>query len=181
MSNGQPRGPQAPQIDLTPCQRACLEELIRRHQTPQGVAVRARIVLAAATGARNTQIAVQLGIDPKTVGLWRQRWATATDRLCASEAEGGGAALRQVLRTVLAAAPRSGCPATFTAEQLCHLMAVACEPPEASGRPITHWTPRELAAEVVQRGIVPGISPRTVGRFLKGGGFKAPSVSLLAQ
>ncbi len=181
MSTGHPRGPQAPALSLPPCQRTCLDELIRRHQTPQGVAVRARIVLAAATGARNTQIAEQLGLDPKTVGLWRQRWAAAADRLRASEAEEGGADLRQVICSVLAEAPRSGCPATFSAEQLCHLMAVACETPEASGRPITHWTPREVAAEVVQRGLVPHISPRTVGRFLKGGGLKAPSVSLLAQ
>jgi DNA-binding CsgD family transcriptional regulator len=62
MSHSQPRGPQAPRICLTPRQRTCLEELVRRHQTPQGVAMRARIVLAAATGARNTQIAAQLGL-----------------------------------------------------------------------------------------------------------------------
>jgi hypothetical protein len=143
--------------------------------------MRARIVLAAATGARNTQIAAQLEMDSKTVGLWRQRWAAAADRLHASEAAGEATDLGLVIRGVLAEAPRSGCPATFTAEQLCHLMAVACETPEASGRPITPWTPQELAAEVVQRGLVPRISPRTVGRFLKGGGVKAPSVSLLAQ
>ena len=46
-------------------------------------------------------------------------------------------------------------------------MAVACEPPEKSGRPIDHWTGRELADEVKKRQIVNDISPRSVGRFLK--------------
>lgn len=177
----QPRGPQPPKICLSECQRACLEELVRRHQTSQSEAQRARIVLEAATGARTTHIAATLGLDPKTVALWRQRWAEAADRLRASEAEGGAPEVRQVIRTVLADAPRSGCPATFTAEQLCQLMALACEPPEARGRPVTHWTPRELAGEAVARGLVQSISVRTVERFLKRGGLKTPSVPVLAQ
>jgi putative transposase len=49
------------------------------------------------------------------------------------------------------------------------IITVACEPPEKSGRPITHWTTPELADEVMKRGIVPSISARHVGRFLKGG------------
>ncbi len=181
MSMVQPRGPQPPQICLSECQRACLEELVRRHQTSQSEAQRAQIVLEAATGARTTHIATTLRLDPKTVALWRQRWAAAVERLQASEAEGGTAEVRQVIRTILADAPRSGCPATFTAEQLCQLMVLACEPPEASGRPVTHWTPPELAAEAVARGIVAHISPRTVGRFLKRSGLKTPSVPVLAQ
>ena len=63
--------------------------------------------------------------------------------------------------------PRSGSPGKFTAEQVTQILAVACEDPEASGRPVTHWTPRELADEVAKRGIVESISPRQVGRFLK--------------
>ena len=49
------------------------------------------------------------------------------------------------------------------------IIGVACELPEESGRPVTHWTPRELADEVIQRGIVESISPRHVDRVLKGG------------
>jgi putative transposase len=177
----QPRGPQPTEICLTECQRAILEELVRRHQTPQVEVLRARIVLEAATGARNTHIAHTLGLDPKTVHLWWRRWAGAAERLRASEAEGGAQAVRQVICTLLADAPRSGCPATFTAEQPCQLRVLAGEAPEASGRPVTQWTPHELADEAGKRGIVESISPRTVGRFLKRGGLKAPSVSLLAQ
>jgi len=77
--------------------------------------------------------------------------------------------------------PRPGCPGKFTAEQIAQILAVACEPPEDSGRPVTHWTPTELADEVVHRGIVASISPRHVGRFLKYGRTPTASQPLLAQ
>jgi putative transposase len=78
-------------------------------------------------------------------------------------------------------APRPGKPAIFSAEQWCQIMALACEPPEVSGRPISHWTPRELAAEAVNQGIVETISERHVGRFLKSGRAQTASKPLLAQ
>jgi len=78
-------------------------------------------------------------------------------------------------------APRPGAPATFQAEQWCPIMALACEPPEASGRPISHWTPRELADEACKRGIVETISARHVGRFLKSSRSQTTPQSLLAQ
>jgi transposase len=61
---------------------------------------------------------------------------------------------------------RSGSPPTFTAEQLTHLFAIACEDPRESGRPISHWTNRELADELIKRNIVESISTRHVGRLL---------------
>src|SRR5262245_2695835 len=67
------------------------------------------------------------------------------------------------------------------AEQIVQIVAVACEDPADSGRPVSHWTPREVAEEVRKRGIVETISPRSVGRFLKSGGFAAPSGRVLAQ
>jgi hypothetical protein len=48
-------------------------------------------------------------------------------------------------------------------------VAIACEDPQASGYPISHWTAKEIAAEAVKRGIVESISVRQVGRFLKRG------------
>jgi hypothetical protein len=60
-------------------------------------------------------------------------------------------------------------------------MALACEDPHASSLPISHWTPQELAKEAIRRGIVASISPRSVGRFLKGGTSQASSEPLLAQ
>jgi hypothetical protein len=60
-------------------------------------------------------------------------------------------------------------------------MALACEAPADSERPISHWTPREVAAEAIKRGIVETISERHVGRFLKARRSQAPSESVLAQ
>ena len=47
------------------------------------------------------------------------------------------------------------------------MIALACEPPETSGRPITHWTGKELAEEAIARGIVDSISPSQVNRYLR--------------
>jgi putative transposase len=157
------RGPKPQLIELTEKQQEILEHIERERTQPHGLVTRAQIVLAAAAGQNNQQIADQLQIRRGTVRQWRKRWRQSANAL-ALIPEGD---LREQIAATLADAPRSGAPATFTAEQLCQVVAVACEKPEASGRPVTHWTPTELAAEVIQRGIVPQISPRSVGRFLK--------------
>jgi putative transposase len=176
-----PRGPQSVSIPLTERQRAILEEMVRCRNRPQYEIMRATIVLQAAAGARNQSIAAAMQVDAQTVRLWRHRWAHASAQLTDIESAGDEKALRACIGTVLADAPRRGRPATFTPEQLCHLVAVACESPAASGRPVSHWTPRELAEEIITRGMVDRISTRSVGRFLKRSGVKAASVSLLAQ
>jgi hypothetical protein len=70
---------------------------------------------------------------------------------------------------------------TFSDEQWCQIMALACEPPAVAERPISHWTPREVAAEAIKRGIVETIPERHVGRFLKSGRPQTTLESLLAQ
>ncbi|MCP5069846.1 MAG: IS630 family transposase, partial [bacterium] len=62
---------------------------------------------------------------------------------------------------------RSGRRDTFTAEQVVKIVALACESPKDSGRPITHWSSKELAAELKKRGIVKSISRATVSRVLR--------------
>jgi putative transposase len=168
--------PSAPAVRLSPRQRRVLEQVARAASTPQGIATRARIVLAAADGTSNRALAHQLDLARNTAQAWRDRWVAATEALAAAEVEGGDGddrALRAVVRGVLADAPRPGAPPQFTPEQLCQLMAVACEPPGDAGRPISQWTPRELADEAVKRNIVPRISARTVGRFLVSGSGRA--------
>ena len=68
------RGPQPDRIRLSQQEREDLERLIRRHTTSQQLALRGRMIMAAAEGANNSQIARQLGVDYETVGRWRQRW-----------------------------------------------------------------------------------------------------------
>jgi transposase len=75
--------------------------------------------------------------------------------------------LREAILDVLSDAPRPGAPATFTAEQVSQIVALACEPPKLSGRPIDHWTLRELRDEAIKRKIVADISVSYIGRILR--------------
>ena len=171
-------GPRPPEVSLSAGQRAILERLGRRATSPQRLVRRVTIILAAAAGRNNDQITRQYGLTREMVQSWRHRWLVAAPQLAVAEAEGGTAAeLTQQIVAVLADAPRAGAPPTFSAEQICQILALACEPPAESGRPVTHWTPAELAAEAVHRGIVSRISARTVGRFL----HRRPSSSRTAR
>jgi putative transposase len=74
----------------------------------------------------------------------------------------------------LSDAPRCGAPATFTPEQICQIMAMACEDPERLDVPISQWTQSELARQAVSRGIVESISHGSVGHFFKKGASLKP-------
>ena len=151
------RGPKPSPVILDTEVEAALRIFVQRHSTPQQLALRARIVLLAAQGANNSQVARQLGIETDTARFWRARWLAGANQPL-SELD---------LNLRLADAPRSGAPTRIAAEALCQIMALACRPPEEVGRPITEWTARELADEAVVQGLVESISFRHVGRFLK--------------
>ena len=144
------------------------KKLIRRSQSPQSLVTRAKIVLDGAQfGRRNQQIARELSISSQTVKTWRERWLQSSTTLDMVENETGEQELEQAILQLLSDQPRSGKPPTFTAEQICQIIALACEPPASSNRPITEWTPRELADEAVKREIVESISASQVRLFLK--------------
>ncbi len=153
-------------IVLSELERDELDRLVRAHSTPQQLVLRARIIRLAADGIGNRESARRLGVTVQTVRCWRRRWDGEPD-------------LARVDR--LADAPRPGTPPIFTPEQICALLALACEPPDASGVPITHWSQSALAREAVKRGLVETLSHGSVGRFLKGGGPPAPSRARLAD
>ncbi len=173
--------PRATPLHVSPLQHDVLHQLERRSTSPQRLVRRGKIILAAATGATNTKITQDLHVDSDTVRLWRERWRAAEARLQAIEATGKPKLLKQAIEALLTDEQRPGAPARFTFEQFMQIMALACEKPEATDRPVSTWTPRELADEAVKRGIVPQISPRTVERFLKGERFAAASQALLAH
>lgn len=175
------RGPEPVAIELSERQKRILEEIVHRYHSPQYEVIRASIILEASSGKRNQHIADHLGIGRPMVVLWRRRWADAAERLDAIESEKGGKELRSAIREVLDDSARSGCPATFTPEQICQILALACEATEDSDRPVSEWTVRELTDEVIKRGIVESISVRSVGRFLKSGGATASQIKILAQ
>lgn len=157
----------AAKVVITERQQDILRQMVRSRSCPQGLAQRAQIILLAFDRLQNGPIAEQLGCERHGVGIWRRRWADAFDTLVRIECLEGLSALETAIEDVLSDHPRSGCPGTFAPDQIARIIAVACEPPEDSGRPVTHWTPTELAEEVVARRIVPSISVRHVGRFLK--------------
>jgi transposase len=170
----------APSIDLSVRQREILERLIRSPTVEQRLVQRALFVLAAATqGGLSRDLAEDLGMSVNMVGRWRRRWAAAQGRLMAAE-QGPRPDLSHRITETLVDAPRSGFPGIFTPEQILEIIAIACEQPEEEAdRPVTHWTPREVADEAMKRKIVSCISTRTVGRFLKSNGHEAPSGPIL--
>ena len=149
--------PKAQVVNLSEAERQGLEKLIKRHQVGQQIALRARIILAAADGQKNKEIVQEYQVTADTVRLWRNRWVTLHDISLTDLS----------IEDRLADAPRPGAPAKITADQRCRIEALACEKPEASERPITHWTAREIADELVKRKIVENISPRHAARLLK--------------
>jgi transposase len=147
------------------------EKVLRKLSTATTVAKRlvqrSAIILLAFAGVANQDIASEVGLGRHQVGLWRRRWQDAFDNLIRVECSDDPPALRKAIEDLLGDEPRPGCPGKFTAEQLTLLIALACEPPEKSGRPITHWTGKEPAEEAVARGIVDSISPSQVNRYLR--------------
>jgi putative transposase len=149
-------------------QRSILEMAVRQRSCPQAVALRARIVLATGRGLGPSEVAAELGCSREVARRWRDRFAAAIAAWGEAPAEWDEPTLTDKVLDVLEDQERAGAPATFTPEQLCAIVALACEVrPDECDRPVSHWTSRELADEAVRRRIVPSISPRHVGRFLK--------------
>lgn len=163
------RYPKKPPIVLTKRERTILETRASSRTIERRCGARARIILELAAGTPKQAIAQAVHLTRKIVYLWYDRWLAAQDRLRGAH-DVSDKEFRQLIEEVLADQPRPGTPSTFTAEQVCQIMALACTKPEALGLPFTTWTPSELARIAVKQGIVPTISPASVGRFLKSGG-----------
>lgn len=152
-------GPKPEEIELSEPARQGLERLVARHTTGQQKAQRARIILKAAEGKNHAEIAAELQISVDRATLWRQRWLElqpiSLDDLSGEER--------------LEDLPRPGAPTRLTTDQLCQIEQMACQAPEKAGRPISQWTGREIADELMKRGIVEHISARHSARLLKKG------------
>jgi len=153
------QGLQPPVVNLSQAEQDALEKLVNAHSTAQQIALRARIILTAQQGLNNEQVGRKLQVGVDMVRQWRQRWlagqAIPLSELTAEER--------------LQDLPRAGKPSAITADQLCQITALACEKPEQSERPISQWSGREIADEIMKRGIVSQISPRHAARLLKRG------------
>jgi transposase len=128
--------PRLEPLVLSEDERHALENWVKRRSTAQGLALRARIVLACAQGGSNLAVAARLGVDRKTVTRWRARF------------------LRERLDG-LTDDPRPGVPRTLTDAQVEEVVVRTLEEvPEGA----THWPERELARRV-------GMSPPSVLRI----------------
>lgn len=152
-------GPKAIAIKLSAEEKAGLEKLRRRHNVSQQIAKRAGVILAIGEGKSNSQVMREMSVSRDMVRHWRQRWVDLQPIALAD------LSIEERLEDM----PRPGRRARITADQVCQIQQMACEKPEESERPISHWTGREIADEVVKRGIVAQISPRHAARLLKKG------------
>lgn len=140
-------------VTLSTHERAELEKLARARKAPLRMVQRACIVLAAADGRYNAQIAREVGVHVDTVRTWRGRFAT--DGLKG-----------------LVDRPRSGRPPVFTATVVAGVKALACSLPAEHGLPLSRWSCQDLADEAVSRGITDTVSGATVRRWLAADAIK---------
>ena len=96
------------------------------------------------------------------------------EKLLLIDKEENGIFYTRKLLEILSDEQRAGAPCKFTAEQICQIMSVACERPEDSGLPISHWSLDSLVDEVIKREIVESISRSRLAVFLKSGRHKTP-------
>jgi putative transposase len=152
-----------PRVKLNDDERKTLQKLKNKPTAKQGIVLRARIVLLADEGLQHQAVAQTLGIQNNTVSTWIARWNTMADK---------------PVEMRLQDLPRTGAPDTFTPEQLCQIIAIACESPKDYDLPITSWTHRELAKTVIKEGIVDSISASHLGTLLKKTTYNPIEVSI---
>ena len=133
--------------------RAVLEERAGSRLSSHAIVVRARIVLLAADGVQNVEIAARVGVCVDVVSRWRKRFC--------QEGVGG-----------LVDRARSGRPRRFGSAVVAGIKALACEPPEQRQVPLSRWSSAELAGQAVAEGLVTAISSSTVRRWLHADAIK---------
>ena len=141
------------QIVLSDQQRLDLQSISRKNSAAQSLVLRAKIILRAEELQDNKAVAAELNASAQIVGKWCHRW---NDLIAHNSIE-----------NCLKDTKRSGTPPKISAESLCKLVALACDPPEKYNRPISHWTQHELQIESIKQGIFKSISVRHIGRLLK--------------
>jgi transposase len=141
------------EVQLSSEERSVLEGRASSRTAAHAEVVRARIVLAAADGVQNVDIAQRVGVCVDVASKWRKRFC-----------EEGLTGLRD--------RPRAGRPRHFAAAVVAGIKALACEPPERRDVPLSRWSSLELAAQAKSEGLVESISSSTVRRWLAAAAIK---------
>src|SRR6056297_1429850 len=143
----------AAKIQLSERQMELLEEIVASRTAQVRLVQRAQIILLA---FQKRKIGEIVGLNPQQVSVWRKRWKADWERLIAVECNEKRSVLKNEIETLLSDQPRKGRTPTFSSEQQAAIVALACEDPDdASERPISQFTLREIADEAVKRNIVP--------------------------
>src|SRR6185503_13137975 len=142
-------------ITLADAERAELEARARRYTSSYSDVVRARIVLYAAEGLGNDEIAARLDTPRQVVSKWRKRFFD--ERLAG-----------------LTDLPRGGRPPSFPPDVMVAIKALACEFPATADppQPLARWQCPDLARAAVESGIVAAISGTTIWRWLSSDAIK---------
>lgn len=156
-----------------------LSKYARSRTLPARQVQRAKILLAAANGSTNMQIAQMVGIGQDSVSRWRTRFIQVLPVL-QEVSEKAPSHLEEELTAFLSDRPRPGHPMHYTDEPIIKILEIACRSPEEYGYEVSHWSLNQLAAAVIKEGIVDAISAKTVSRFFKYGQHPPASYSLLA-
>jgi putative transposase len=172
------------QLTLTPTQSQLVTSLVRASTSSQSVVERGSLILDSAQSGNISQVARKHGVGRATVRRWRERWQSWQAELDRLEAEYQAGTMSQMnyrrgIETLLSDTKRPGAPATFSEAQIQQIIAMATRHPQDEGVPVTHWSHEILAQTVMEKGIVPTISPAQIGRFLKGGHVTASPQSVL--
>ena len=166
------------ELKVTSDEQKVLEELVASKKIERRYHQRAEMILLASKGKRIHNIIDKMGVKRDTVMHWCGKWKSNRDKLDMLSWEytdkGLAKKLFEFVRIILSDESRPGTPATFTSEQVCRIVALGCESPELNGYPVSHWSNKLLAEEVIRKGIVPSISQTQIGRFLKSGRFATP-------
>lgn len=165
----------APEVNLRPKHKALLENIVTSRTVRSDHRQRAKLMLLFDEGISNAQAGKAVGLKTRQAGTWRNRWLLNQAKLVEVETKGHAKpnGLRNAIEEVLSDLPRSGAPPTFSAEQMSKILAVACEAPQQSDIPLSHWSLPALREEVIKRKIVDNISTSKLQVFLKSGRVKA--------
>jgi len=165
----------APTVKLRSRQKDILEQIAKSRTARSDHRQRAQLILLCGQGLSNSQAGQQVGMKRQQAGLWRKRWLANQDKLVAIETADDTLpnSLLKGIEEILSDLPRSGAKPTFSAKQVAQILTVACEDPQESDLPLSHWTLEALKREVIKREIVKNISTSRLQVFLKSGGIKA--------
>lgn len=164
--------PMSPRIAISELEKTLLVKISRAHTSSIREVERSSMILTISEGLGNKPASAKTGFSIYQFRLWRTRWLSFSAKFAriVSETEQKKLSyeMEKCIRLCLSDLPRPGSPCTFNSEQYCRIIAISLESPALSERPISEWTPREIADESIKRGIVPSISKSQVRSFLKG-------------